>query len=107
MYYFVTICLLFGLAIIPGKIAENKGYSFGGFYFFGLCFFFRLLSWLYALRTRRKQRLPMVTADINMPLRLVSPAHIGQTRGRPHILRPFPRLSVWKQRKRFMSEIAI
>lgn len=41
--YILIFLVLLGLAFIPAKLASNKGYSFGLFYFFGVCF------WLPAL----------------------------------------------------------
>lgn len=39
MEFVVMLVLLIFLAVIPANIAQGKGYSFWGYYFFGLCFF--------------------------------------------------------------------
>lgn len=36
-FYLIMFLILLGLAIIPAKIAQNKGYGFWPFYLFGVC----------------------------------------------------------------------
>ena len=37
--YLIVFIILLIVAVIPAKIAKAKGYSFGGFYAFGVFFF--------------------------------------------------------------------
>lgn len=55
-----------GLAILVGKIAQNKGYGFAGFFILGLFFFFIGLIIALCL-SNKKEQVPNITNVINTP----------------------------------------
>ncbi len=54
----IWLVVLFGLALIPAKIAANKGYSFIGFYVFGVFLWLIAVTVAVLLKPRERSAQP-------------------------------------------------